>query len=231
MKNYIFNILTILFAMAFAFSCSKVDSNDLDPKVPFYQDYKVVYKKHENTTKAKATFRVKNSSGVRIELESPASILCNDRSSSFSNIENYFYHWNFDGIADVSFKLTDNKSRVFNNQILFSEVLDIDFPESFNIVMLDGTTTFSWIGEPLMEGEFIYGVIVQNEFYSQQFFVDEPGTTSFILPANYMNDLSPGTAKFQIFRESHINTVEEEDLDAGGRRITIVETVKTVTLK
>ena len=89
-KIKIFSVIFILGLVVVG--CSSKKSSDIDPYIPFYQDYKVVYKKFKNLTKAKATFREKNKDGIRLELQYPAKILCNGKPSSFSNVGNYFYN-------------------------------------------------------------------------------------------------------------------------------------------
>ncbi|MBE9482005.1 MAG: hypothetical protein IMY69_09945 [Bacteroidetes bacterium] len=210
--------------------CSKKKSSDIDPYIPFYQDYKVVYKKFKNLTKAKATFREKNKDGIRLELQYPAKILCNGKPSSFSNVGNYFYNWEFSGNADAYFKLTDNKLRVFNNSILFSEINDIGFPESFNTVNLNGTSVLHWSGTPLQEGEFVMAMILQGDKFSGSYFNDTIGSTSLALTNDIMFDLVPGNAELLLSRETHLGNVNHPDGNAGGRRVILVETKKAIVL-
>ena len=223
-----FLVLIILGMVVIA--CSKKDSSDIDPVIPFYQDYKVVYKKYKNLTKAKATFREKNKDGIRLELQPPAKILCNGKTSSFSNVGNYFYNWEFPGNANASFILTDNKFRVFINNILFSEINDIAFPESFNTVNLNGTSVLHWVGTPLQEGEFVMAMIIQGDKFSGSYFIDSTGSTSIKLTEDLMFDLTSGNAELLLSRETHLGDVNQPDGDAGGRRIFLVETKKAIVL-
>ena len=210
--------------------CSKKDSSDIDPVIPFYQDYKVVYKKYKNLTKAKATFREKNKDGIRLELQPPAKILCNGKTSSYSNVGNYFYNWEFSGNANAYFQLTDNRLRVFNNSILFSEINDIGFPESFNSVNLNGTSVLHWTGTPLQEGEFVMAMILQGDKFSGSYFNDTIGSTSLALTYDGMFDLVAGYAEILLSRETHLGNVSQPDGDAGGRRVILVETKKAIVL-
>lgn len=210
--------------------CNKKSSSDIDPEIPFYQDYKVIYRKYKNLTKAKATFREKNKNGIRLELQPPAKILCNGKPSSFSNAGNYFYNWQFSGNENAYFQLTDNKSRIFNNSILLHEINDIGFPDSFNTVNLDGTTALNWTGTPLQEGEFVMATIYQGDKFSGNYYIDSIGSTSIELTKDLMFDLTPGNAELILSRETHIENVTNPDGDAGGRRIIVVETKKTIIL-
>lgn len=224
------SILSIVILGMIIIGCSSKKSSDIDPHIPFYQDYKVVYKKHKNITRVKATFREKNADGIRLELQLPAKVLCNGKGSSFSNVENYFYHWEFSGNADALFQLTDNRSHVFSNQILFSEVNDISFPTSFNTVDLNGTTVLHWVGTPLKEGEFVTATIVQGDKFSGNYFIDTIGSTSIALTKDLMLDLTSGNADIDLLRETHLGNVIQPDDDAGGRRVILVETKKTIVL-
>ncbi len=210
--------------------CSNKKSSDIDPHIPFYQDYKVIYRKHKNLTIAKATFREKNADGIRLELLSPAKVLCNGQGSSFSNVENYFYHWQFSGNADANFQLTDNRSHIFNNQILFSEINDIAIPASFNTVDLNGNTVLHWDGTPLKEGEFVMATIVQGDKFGGDYFTDTIGSTSIALTKDLLFDLTSGNAEIELLRETHLGDVTQPDEDAGGRRIISVEVKKNIVL-
>ena len=235
MENIKKSIITISVLLLFALSmivngCSNKKSSDIDPHIPFYQDYKVIYRKHKNLTVAKATFREKDANGIRLELLSPAKVLCNGQGSSFSNVENYFYHWQFSGNADAVFQLTDNRSHIFNNQILFSEINDIGIPENFNTVDLNGTTVLHWVGTPLKEGEFVMATIIQGDKFSGDYFTDTIGSTSITLTKDLMLDLTSGNAEIDLWRETHLGDVTNSDEDAGGRRVIRVEIKKTIVL-
>jgi len=223
--------VTLLFLLLTAIlGCSKKESSDVDPNIPFYQDYKMVYKKFDNITKAKATFREKNKDGTRLELKAPAKVLCNSQSSSFSNVGNYFYNWEFPGNADAHFQLTDNKSRVFNNSIFYSEIRNIDFKETFLKVDLNGTSVLAWIGEPLQEGEFVMVIITQGDQSSGSWFTDVTSATSIDLTKDLMFNLTTGNAEILLSRETHLGDVAEPDGDAGGQRIILVEVKKTIEM-
>jgi len=221
-------LLSVLSMMVIG--CSNKKSSDIDPHIPFYQDYKVIYRKHKNLTIAKATFREKNADGIRLELLPPAKVICNGQGSSFSNVENYFYHWQFSGNANAIFQLTDNRSHIFNNQILFSEINDIGIPESLNTVDLNGTTVLHWVGAPLKEGEFVMATIVQGDKFSGDYFTDSIGSTSIALTKDLMFDLTSGNAEIDLWRETHLGDVTQPDEDAGGRRVIRVEIKKPIEL-
>ncbi|MCD4791451.1 MAG: hypothetical protein K8R37_15760 [Bacteroidales bacterium] len=223
-------ILIIVILGVAIIGCEKKSSSDIDPVIPFYQDYKVVYKKYKNLTKAKATFREKNKDGIRLELQPPAKILCNGKTSSYSNVGNYFYNWEFSGNANAYFQLTDNRLRVFNNSILFSEINDIGFPESFNTVNLNGTSVLHWTGTPLQEGEFVMAMILQGDKFSGSYFNDTIGSTSLALTYDGMFDLVAGYAEIQLSRETYLGNVSQPDGDAGGQRVILVETKKAIVL-
>jgi len=223
-------ILFIVILGMVVIGCFKKDSSDIDPVIPFYQDYKVVYKKYKNLTKAKATFREKNKDGIRLELQPPAKILCNGKTSSYSNVGNYFYNWEFSGNANAYFQLTDNRLRVFNNSILFSEINDIGFPENFNSVNLNGTSVLHWTGTPLQEGEFVMAMILQGDKFSGTYFNDTIGSTSLALTYDGMFDLVAGYAEILLSRETHLGNVSQPDGDAGGQRVILVETKKAIVL-
>jgi len=224
------SVLFLFILSMLVIGCSHKKSSDIDPHIPFYQDYKVIYRKHKNLTIAKATFREKNADGIRLELLAPAKVLCNSQGSSFSNVGNYFYHWQFSGNTDVDFQLTDNRPYIFHNRILFSEINDIEIPESFNTVDLNGTTVLHWVGTPLKKDEFVMVMILQGDKSSGDYFTDTIGSTSIALTKDLMLDLISGNAEIEVWRETNLGDVTQPDEDAGGRRIICVEIKKNIVL-
>lgn len=220
----------LLLGVLVTLSCERIDSNNLKLEVPFYQDYKVTYNKEKNTLVAEATFRANDASGVRLELNSPAKITCNGKTSnSFLKIGHYFYSWDFEGKKDVNFVLINNKGKSFNNQILFSNLNDITIPDDL-IITLDGNTNFTWIGTPLQKNESISAKIVQGEEYFTFSFDDRKGATSFKFPKAFLDNFKKGEASLIITR-SLIKSVTEGDLEAGGELNMAVVTKNKIELK
>lgn len=209
--------------------CS-ADSNTISSEVPFYQDYKVTYNKSNNTLKAQATFRISNDEGKRLELKSPAKILCNGKTSPWTRLDNYFYNWDFKGKVDAKFVLTNNKEQTIENKILSSEINDVAIPDSFKTVKLNESTVFTWQGEALKENEYLRVELSQGTETSSLLSTDKLGAKSIEITKGALSTLKPGEATFMVYREL-TKDVEVKDASAGGRRVIAVTTEKKITIQ
>jgi hypothetical protein len=228
MKHAIFTIL--LPALVLLVSCRKEESSNLDDDTAIYQDYKVIFDKPENRTRAFATFRRANSWGVRLLLTGGAGITFNGNShTSYTELDNYFYRWNSSGITDVQFYFTKADGSWFQNSITRNDTLDIIVPLDGVVSRTNGGQVF-WIGQPLLEGEKVEAQVKQGSTSSTKITVSVAGAQSVVFPASALTNLTEGTGQLYLTR-SRTMPLNEGDANAGGRRIVEVEARGTITVE
>jgi hypothetical protein len=220
-------VLAVLMLLS---ACRKEESGNLDSDTSIYQDYKVVFDKPENRTRAFATFRKSNSWGMRLQLTDGASITFNGNSyTSYTELDNYFYRWSTTGLTDVEFRLTRSDGAWFANRIARSDTNDIAVPSGVSFSRTNGGQVF-WIGGPLVQGETLEAWLRQNNSNTSKITVTSVGAQSVFLPSSVVAGLTQGTAELY-FNRSRTVALNEGDNNAGGRRIIEVEARGTVTIE
>lgn len=122
-------LLTALVLSLSLVACRKEESSELPEDTSIYQDYKVLYDKPENRTRAYATFRKNSSLGVRLQLTGGSSIRFNNENwTSYTELDNYFYRWSNEGMVDVAFSFTNAGVGVFTNSITRADTFDVQIP-------------------------------------------------------------------------------------------------------
>lgn len=211
-------------------SCRKEDSSDLPVNTSIYQDYKVLFDKPENRTRAYATFRSNNSWGTRLQLTGGASITFNGQPhSTYTELDNYFYRWNTNGMVDVAFRFTRSDGSWFENSILRTDTNDVGVPVDVVLSRTNGGLV-AWLGRPLVDGERMEVWLRQNGSNTSKTTLDVAGTSAIFIPGNVLSNLTPGTADLY-FNRSRTVALNEGDGNAGGRRIIEVEARGTVTIE
>ncbi len=210
--------------------CRKEESDTLPENTSIYQDYKVIFDKPDNRTRAYATFRRSNSWGTRLQLTGGASITFNGNGhTSYTELDNYFYRWNTTGITDVDFRFTRSDGAWFENSILRSDTIDVSVPPDIALSRTNGGLA-TWIGRPLVEGERIEVWVRQNGSNTSKTTLDVAGTSAIFIPGNVLSSLTLGTADLY-FNRSRTVVLNEGDGNAGGRRIIEVEARGTVAIE
>lgn len=221
--------LPIALPMLFA-SCAKEESDDVPVETPIYQDYKVLFDKPENRTRAYATFRKNSSLGVRLQLTGGSSITFNGNSyTTYTELDNYFYRWAADGMVEVVFRYTKEGVGQFVNTIARADTNDIDVPNGVAISRTNGGQVYWW-GVGLEPGETVSAKLKQGSTTTSSVTVTTSGAESIQLPPSLMTNLAAGTADLYLTRTRTLG-LQQADGGAGGRRIVEVEARGTVTLE
>jgi hypothetical protein len=211
-------------------ACRKEESAELPEDTYIYQDYKVLFDKPENRTRAFATFRKNSSLGVRLELTGGSSIRFNNENwTSYTELDNYFYRWTDEGMVDVEFSFTNAGIGVFTNSITRADTFDVQIPTGVVLSRTNGGQVF-WVGRPLVAGETMKAQVKQSGVNSSTSTVQTTGAASIQLSADQLSSLSAGTADLYLTRTRTLG-LQQSDGGAGGRRIVEVEARGTVTLE
>lgn len=222
--------LIILPLAVLLLSCRKEESSEIAPETSIYQDYKVLFDKPENRTRAFATFRRGGSWGTRLQLTGGSSITFNGNPhSTYTELDNYFYRWSTNGIVDVAFRFDRAGGGIFDNSVLRADTFDIAVPADVSISRVNGGQVY-WIGRPLAEGERLEVWLRQNNSNTSKTTISTTGATAVFLPSSVTSGLSQGTAELYLNRSRTLH-LQEGDGNAGGRRIVEVEARGTVTVE
>lgn len=223
-------LILILALSVLLTACRKEESDNLPTDTSIYQDYKVIFDKHENRTRAFATFRKSNSWGTRLQLTGGASITFNGNvHSTYTELDNYFYRWSTTGLVDVEFRFTRSDGAWFVNSISRNDTNDVAVPANIVLSRTNGGLA-TWIGQPLVQGERMEVWLRQNGSNSSKTTLDVAGTSAIFIPATVLSGLDIGTADIY-FNRSLTVALNEGDHNAGGRRIIEVEARGTVTIE
>lgn len=223
---HLFALLLPLFLVA----CRKEESSELPEDTYIYQDYKVIFDKPENRTRAFATFRKNSSLGVRLELTGGSSIRFNNENwTSYTELDNYFYRWSDEGMVDVEFSFTSAGVGVFANSITRTDTFDVVVPTGVVLSRTNGGQVF-WTGRPLVAGETMKAQLKQSGVNSSTTTLQTAGATSIQLSADIVSSLTAGTADLYLTRTRTLG-LQQQDGNAGGRRIVEVETRGSVTIQ
>lgn len=209
-KYFLFTFLLSAWALT---SCQSDDSSDISENVPFYQNLGVAYDVTNNKTRVGANFNKNNSEGANIMLNGPASIKINGKTPNFVNVGIYFYTYSFNGLDDVTFVFKRSADSTFTNVATIDDVKPIAIPESFTSAKLKGTTTLTWEGDPVGEGEVIEATITYNGGVSSIYNRDK-GSRSINITFN--NSILPGKATLSLSR-AKVNPLQESNGNAGGQ--------------
>lgn len=209
-KYFLFTFLLSAWALT---SCQSDDSSDISENVPFYQNLGVAYYVTNNKTRVGANFNKNNSEGANIMLNGPASIKINGKTPNFVNVGIYFYTYSFNGLDDVTFVFKRSADSTFTNVATIDDVKPIAIPESFILAKLKGTTTLTWEGDPVGEGEVIEATITYNGGVSSIYNRDK-GSRSINITFN--NSILPGKATLSLSR-AKVNPLQESNGNAGGQ--------------
>lgn len=222
--------LTVVALSLFLLSCRKEESSEIAPETSIYQDYKVMFDKPDNRTRAFATFRRGGSWGTRLQLTGGSSITFNGSPyTTYTELDNYFYRWSTSGIVDVAFQFDRAGGGIFDNAILRSDTLDITVPPGVSLSRVNGGQVF-WIGRPLEEGERLEAWLRQNNSSTSKTTLTTAGATALFLPSSVTSGLEQGTADLY-FNRSRTLHLQEGDGNAGGRRIVEVEARGTIMVE
>jgi hypothetical protein len=211
-------------------ACRKESSSDLSPAVPIYQDYKVIFDKPDNKTRAFATFRKHNSLGTRLELTGASTITFNGNGyTSYTEIDNYFYRWSTSGLSGVTFRYVKEGDDEFQNGIALADTFDVSIPLGVALSTVNGGQV-QWVGRPLEQGETLKAQLKQGSSSSSTVTVNTAGAQVVQLPASMVSAMTVGTADLYLTRTRTLG-LQQADGSAGGRRVVEVEARGTVAIQ
>jgi hypothetical protein len=231
LRRFIMRILTLPVVLLVMLSaCRKEDSSQLPDNTPIHQDYKVLFDKPENRTRAFATFRKNNAWGTRLQLTGGSGITFNGSGyTTYTELDNYFYRWSTNGMSSVVFRFTKEGVGDLLNGISLSDTIDVAVPGGISVSIPNGAQVF-WIGHPLQAGESVVAQLRQGSTSTSKVTVTTVGAQSVVIPSSVLSTLSPGTAELYLTRSRTLG-IQQADGSAGGRRIVEVEARGTIAVQ
>jgi hypothetical protein len=145
--------LSIFCGALLATGCSKVDSNDLKDEVPYYQQYSVTYDEGDNKTSASAEFKVRTSSGSRVELSGASNVTANGVKGSSSLTDKTKYTWDLSGMPNVEFMLNKGGTISIKNTVASTSVGSVQITNLPDTLSKSKGFGFDWTGPALASGE------------------------------------------------------------------------------
>jgi hypothetical protein len=225
--------ITILSSTAlFIYGCKKVDSNDLKDEVPYHQSYNVSYDKKDNSLKTTAEFRIRESSGAKIELTNGASIKINGNAPGTSILDKTQYTWQSQGMTDVSFVLTKNSGQTFTNTVSKAELADIDFPSTMpSTISKASGISFTLDASPIKTGQNIT-LTISGRHVSDTTNTSKTKiltTTTAELTVDDLKNIKTGTVTIELTRNKSY-PLDAADGTAGGSKTVKIYNSKELTL-
>jgi hypothetical protein len=122
---------TLLAATLLFSSCDKVNSDDLEEDVPYYQTYEVNFDGSNHETLAYGYFRARGSGGAAIELGDESSLQVNGNATVKNNFLSLVvptYSWQSTTLTDVTFTLNKKGGKVITNSVPLNTIDPVGFP-------------------------------------------------------------------------------------------------------
>ena len=211
--------LSILFTSA----CKREDSGNINQD-SIYASYKLLYNASDNTTRARATLRISDDDGTKLEVKSPASITFENEKLSYDAILGY-HEKNLDGlINNGTFVYTNIDNTTYSNTITFEP---ITLPE-MNNVSKASNFTIVWEGSAVGDGEEVT-VSINGQDGNEELSSSTVGTSEFVFSTSQLQQLGNGQAVIELKRE-FLQTTIEYGTSAGGRKAYEYITTKTITI-
>lgn len=222
MKKISFLLLLPL-ALLFAGGCN----NDPENPVGLYQEYEVFI---DGTAKsAFANFRLGDERGLRVKLDSKASMLCNTH-TMFYNMDDPFFNY-FVSLepnhTKAIFQLVDAKGKSLKNEVDFSDLPEIKFA-SGSVASEDGIVTLD------LDGANFANVKVTATPVKMTGVVDASLTDYPVLKVNSKGEFSIAELPQDEYRlmvdYTRVVPTQHNDRDAKGA-ITVIKRVSRVVSK
>lgn len=226
MKRLFYPALAVLSASCILMaSCSKVDSNDLKDEIPYYQEYEVSYNKSTNKTNAAASFRVRESSGAKVELTNNAGVTMNGIKGQSSLTDKTQYKWDLSGLNDASFSLTKNSGVTISNNVSKSTAIgDIEIINLPDSISKSAGFSFDWTGSSLRSDESIKAIIGSTIGGVNLYSKDVSGT-HITFSSTELSVVPVGNIRVTLKRQREL-PLENQDGNAGGKITVSLETYK-----
>ncbi|PIE99157.1 MAG: hypothetical protein CR961_01330 [Polaribacter sp.] len=217
MKN-LFLKLSIATILSLFISC--VDSNDIKPETPIFQNYSLYHNKNNNSCFALANFRLHKENGTILEIRGNDKIklTCNGQKTGFSLVGSI---WNLDDCkTGANFSFTKENGDTFKNTIKMSDLRDIDIPKSFTGLKIGENYEFKWVGKPIQEDETLEIHIEQRDDKSKLIGAETIisrmiNSETIEIKKEQLSKFTKGKATFKLTRIREFE-IQETDQDAGG---------------
>lgn len=221
MKQYL--LCSCILISGFFTSCSEGGS-EIDPSVPFYQNYGIEYNLTDNETHIGANFNKINAEGISLRLQKNG-ILFNGKEPDFLGSGTYMYMMEENGIVPVTFTFTRVSDMVFVNEASVSDVNPIAIPDTLDSINY-GLTSIAWNGDPVGANEFVQ---VHLEYKGGVYDTNTSaqGAKNVLVNFEMSNDVTTGTLYL-----SRVKTLplQQSQSTAGGQIQVSYVVTKTVSI-
>jgi hypothetical protein len=218
--------LAALSAMFLATSCNKVDSNDLKDEVPYYQQYSVTYDNDDNKTSASAEFRVRTSSGAKVELSGASNVTANGVKGSGSLTDKSKYTWNISGMPDVAFALSKGGTITINNTVSANSVGTVQITNLPDTLSKAKGFGFDWTGPALESGETMTANITSSSLVGGVTLFKKGVTSNHVeFSSTELQTVTTGDINIKLTRTRDL-ALQNSDNTAGGT-ISVSREMKT----
>jgi len=222
--------LLALFTALTMTNCESIDSSELDPGTPVFQDYYIIYNKTKNTTEARATFKRIDDKGVRIVLGKNSNVKFNNvKEDHFSTLFDHFYTWERHGLIDVEIVYNKDSKQSFANTFEPQYAPEINFKDDFTTLSLKSKNMLEWNGTSLKENDEIQVQITQGD-NSISFLTGGKEISTLEINHLQASDFKKGKAKISLLRKHTTNTITDADKTAGGRISYATEVIKEIVI-
>jgi hypothetical protein len=213
------------FALLLA-ACQSENSDDVNQD-KIWAEYELFYNSNTDITYAKATFKFSNALGTNLQLTAPSTVTFNGQTLVYKSVLAY-YEKEFAGlVTSGTFVWTDLNGNTFTNSI--DTVRTIAFEPGFTSVTRGSSNNFSWEGPALISGEAAILSITNVGVLNTQIFTQTgAGSTSMVLEANKLNNLSPGNQATAILDRTHSQTPAQITSAGGNLKTTYRALNKTI---
>ena len=210
-------ILTPLLIAALAMvSCNKVNSDDLEDDVPYYQHYSVDYDGSNDETLAYGAFRVRGSGGAAVTFGEESYLKINGNATvknDFLSLVVPTYSYKTTMLTDITFELHKKDGKIITNSVPLNTIDPVDFPSGMpsNFSRAAGIN-FSYSGN---EGA-IEITIKGRDLSNQEITISKTVTTSQVsFSSSELSGMNNGQVEIIMTRAKQMN-VPNSDESIGG---------------
>ena len=201
--------------------CQSVDSSAVKTDT-IRTNYWLFYKSEDDTTYARAQFRVGSDVGTTLELTDGSKVTFEGQPLAWNELLDWQERKIAGQVKSGSFLYTDNESKTYANKVPASREARV--PDAFPAKLPAASSyDFSWQGDALVEGETME-VILAHDANRLQFvaiFERNVGATNVVLSKEDFGKLPRGRTAIAIQR--HRDSKLDPDTGAGGKITTTFE--------
>lgn len=208
-------------------SCKKESSDSVDQD-KIWAEYQLIYDHNTQITYARAIFKFSNVAGTLLELESPATVKCDNDLLAYNPALGY-YEKQYVGIKNTGvFKYVDLDNHTFQNTLTLTLADTVGFPVGLDTIKKSVPFEIAWTGSALKANETITVWINSNvEGDARLLSTNMVGSTSIIFPANQLSQL--GLGAFGMLAMERLYRPAITQATSAGGLITIKYKPKSLT--